>query len=74
MDASGQEAILGLAGEQLARAMDRSHSALFKFKGTPSEFVVLQEQAVQAGFIGPMWWACAALSQHRMIRPAFIID
>ncbi len=75
MDAAGQEAILGLAGEQLAMAMDRSHSALFTFKGTPSEFGVLQEQAVQAGLLVQCGGRVCALSAphdkasyHQLIR------
>jgi mannosyl-3-phosphoglycerate phosphatase family protein len=75
MDVADQQAILGLAGEQLARAMDRSHSALFTFKGTPTEFGVLQEQAVQAGLMVQCGGRVCALSAphdkasfHQVIR------
>ena len=75
MDAAGQQAILGLAGEPLARAMDRSHSALFTFKGTPTEFSMLQEQAVQADLMVQCGGRVCALSAphdkasfHQVIR------
>ena len=75
MDAAEQQAILGLAGEPLARAMDRSHSALFTFKGTPTGFGVLQEQAVQAGLMVQCGGRVCALSAphdkasfHQVIR------
>jgi mannosyl-3-phosphoglycerate phosphatase family protein len=75
MDVADQQAILGLAGEPLARAMDRSHSALFTFKGTPTEFGVLQEQAVKAGLMVQCGGRVCALSAphdkasfHQVIR------
>ena len=75
MDVAGRQAILGLAGAPLARAMDRSHSALFTFKGTPTEFSLLQEQAVQAGLMVQCGGRVCALSAphdkasfHHVIR------
>ena len=75
MNAAGQEAILGLGGERLVRAMDRSHSALFTFKGTPMEFDLLQEQAVKAGLMVQCGGRVCALSAphdkasfHNVIR------
>lgn len=48
MENASQQAILGLAGEALAQAMDRSHTALFIFQGTTAEFDELREQAARA--------------------------
>ena len=75
IDVAGQQAILGLVGERLARAMDRRYSALFTFKGTLAEFGVLQEQAVKAGLLVQCGGRVCALSAlhdkasfHNLIR------
>ena len=75
IDDTGQQAILGLSGEQLSRAMDRSYSALFTFNGTPQQFVLLQELAVQAGLMVQCGGRVCSLSAshdkasfHKVIR------
>lgn len=75
MEIASQQAILGLAGEALARAMDRSHTALFVFQGTTAEFDFLRAQAAQAKLMvqcGGRVCALSALhdkaSYHQWIR------
>lgn len=49
MDRPSQENLLGLKGSDLDRALDRLYSCLLVFKGSPSQFTTLQEQAIRAG-------------------------
>lgn len=75
METAKQQTILGLEGEALVRAMDRSHSALFTFHGTAADFGALQEQVEKAGLMVQCGGRVCALSAqhdkasyHHMIR------
>ena len=70
-----QAAILGLQGTYLARAMDRSYSALFTFHGTRTDFGALQQEVLEAGLMVQLGGRVCALSAphdkasfHSLIR------
>ncbi len=57
-----QQAILGLQGAKLARAMDRSYSALFTFQGTQASFGELQQEVLESGLTVQFGGRVCALS------------